>query len=89
MLALPDDAAGELRKLADRSKKFLLKAIREGISEGSIRCDLPAEHLLVIITGTIHSLIGMSGVQKLTSGKASAPERVLNGLMKLLAAGSR
>jgi len=89
MLALPDEAAAALRTLAGRSKRFLLKAIREGVAEGSIRDDVPAEHLMVIVTGTIHSLIGMSGVQKLTAGKASAPIKVLNGLMRLLAAAPR
>jgi AcrR family transcriptional regulator len=89
MLALPDEAAEELRNLADRSKRFLLKAIREGVADGSIRNDVPAEHLMVIVTGTIHSLIGMSGLQNMTTGKTSAPEKVLNGLMRLLATVSR
>ncbi|MBD3868571.1 MAG: TetR/AcrR family transcriptional regulator [Acidobacteria bacterium] len=89
MLALPEQAAEELRALADRSKRFILAALREGVSQGSIRSDVPAQHLLLIVTGTIHSLIGMSGVQKLTAGKANAPIKVLNGLMQLLAAAPR
>jgi len=89
MLAIPEEAAVELRSLADRSRRFLLKTIREGVADGSIRNDVPAPHLMIIVTGTIHALIGMSGLQNMTTGKTSAPEKVLNGMMRLLATASR
>jgi AcrR family transcriptional regulator len=39
-LTLPEDALAELHRLVSRSKRFLLGAIREGASEGSIRDDI-------------------------------------------------
>jgi AcrR family transcriptional regulator len=84
-LALPQDAAGLLRDLVIRSKKYLLAAIREGVADGSIRDDIDPEVLLVPVLGTIHTLIGMSGVQRTSSRRRPSTERVLAGLARLLA----
>ena len=84
-LALPRDAAGLLRDLVARSRKYLLAAIREGVADGSIRDDIDPQVLLVPVLGTIHTLIGMSGVQHTSSVRRPSTERVLAGLVRLLA----
>jgi AcrR family transcriptional regulator len=83
-LALPQDAAILLRDLVTRSKKYLLATIREGVADGSIRDDIDPEVLLVPVLGTIHTLIGMSGVPRASSGRRPSIERVLAGLVRLL-----
>ena len=85
LLALPQDAARMLRDLLNRSRRYLLAAIREGAADGSMRDDIDPEVLLVPVLGTIHTLIGMSGVQGTSSGRRPSTERVLAGLMRLLA----
>jgi AcrR family transcriptional regulator len=83
-LALPEDAAFLLRDLVTRSKKYLLVTLREGVADGSIRGDIDPEVLLVPVLGTVHTLIGMSGVPQASSGRRPGVERVLEGLIRLL-----
>ena len=83
-LALPQDAAILLSDLVTRSKKYLLATIREGVADGSIRDDIDPEVLLVPVLGTVHTLIGMSGVPQTSSGRRPGIERVLAGLVRLL-----
>lgn len=56
-LLVPPLAVKKLREMAARSKQFLLAALREGIAGGTVRADIPVEHLLVPVVGTIHALI--------------------------------
>jgi AcrR family transcriptional regulator len=85
LLVLPQDAASRLRHLVERSRRFVLDAIRQGVREKSIRSDVEPEVLQILVLATIHALVGMSGVQR----KASRPKRgtddVLEGLMRVLA----
>lgn len=86
-LTLPEDALAELRRLVARSKRFLLGAIREGATEGSIRDDIEPEILLVPVMGTIHALIGTPGIHrssKIARGGDRDPERVFSALTLLL-----
>ena len=83
-LALPQDAASLLRDLVTRSKKYLLATIREGVADGSIRDDIEPKVLLVLVLGTVHTLIGMSGAQQSSSSRRPSIERVLAGLVRLL-----
>ena len=46
-LTLPKDAVNELRDVARRSLRFLLKAIRAGAADGCIRSYIPPEGLLL------------------------------------------
>jgi AcrR family transcriptional regulator len=80
-LTLPEDSVENLRSMMKRSKRFLLKSINDGISEGSIRNDIEPEVLIVPIMGTIHSMIGLP-VMKNSSHKKQLSEinKVLNGL---------
>lgn len=85
-LVLPADAVETLRAVVARSRKFVLDAVREGVSDGSIRSDIEPEILVVPILGTIHALIGMSGVHRYaTGGRTNVPDRVLDALATLLA----
>lgn len=85
-LMLPAEALEPLRALVARSRAFLLAALREGAERGEIRDDLDAELVLVPVMGTIHALIGMSGVH---GGAAPVgrerTEAVLEALVTLLA----
>jgi hypothetical protein len=85
-LALPDEAVQSLRDMVERSRTFLLEAIRAGAAEGSIRDDIEPQLLMVPVMGTIHTLVGTSGVHRVAPGKGGAePERVLAALRRLLA----
>ncbi len=85
-LRLPKDAAAALMTLVDRSKRFLLKAIADGQRDGTIRDDIGSSVLFVCVMGTIHTLIGMSGIR----GKNKKTTRnvktrsVLDGLRLML-----
>lgn len=90
LLALPKDAVVSLLEFVSRSRRFLLDAIREGARQGSIRRDIEPEALLVSVAGTIHALVGMPGIHRLAQGSRSVgPERVLEGLMRMLASSGR
>jgi TetR/AcrR family transcriptional regulator len=63
-LTVSDGAVSRLRAMVKRSRSFLLSALREAIKDGTIRRDVSAENLLVIFTGTVHSLVGARGVHR-------------------------
>lgn len=85
-LTLPQDAVGELRDVARRSRRFLLKAIRDGAAAGSIRSDIPPDVLLIPIIGTIHALIGTPSASQHTTGKQHRnTSRVLAALERMIA----
>jgi AcrR family transcriptional regulator len=83
--ALPPAAVARLRELVERSRAFLLAALREGAAAGTIRSDVEPEALLVMVTGTVHALVGLQGVHR-----GAAPSdldrsvRVLEALETLL-----
>jgi len=84
-LSLPKDSGNLLRTLTQRSKQYLLDLLREGASEGSIRCDIEPEVLLVLVMGTIHALIGMPGVYRIeVDRQPGETDRVLSALVLLL-----
>jgi AcrR family transcriptional regulator len=86
LLTLPADAVESLRGLLERSRRYLLDAVRQGMREGSIRKDIEPEVLLVPIMGTIHALAGMPGIHKLAGRRKGAdPGAVLEALRRLLA----
>jgi len=85
-LRLPAGASDSLRSAVKRSREFLLEAIRDGIEEGSIRSDIPAEVLLIAVMGAIHTLSGMSGLHRSAPGPLSmTPGTVLDGLERMMA----
>ncbi len=80
-LTLPMDSVESLRSIMKQSKMFLLKSVKDGISEGSIRNDIDPEVLIVPIMGTIHSMIVLPGMKKSSHKKQlSEINKVLNGL---------
>ena len=80
-LTLPKDSVESLQSMMRQSKRFLLKSIKDGINEGSIRNDIDTEVLIVPIMGTIHSMIALPGMNN-SSHKKQLTEinKVLNGL---------
>jgi len=56
-LSLPPGAVVRLGDCARRTRVFVLGALKDGVGAGSIRNDVPAEHLLVIFLGTIHAFV--------------------------------
>ena len=84
---LPGEAVTLLREIVERSRRYILEALREGADRGTIRRDIEPEVLLVPVMGTIHALIGAQGARKLSTGKAGKvrdPEPVLAALVKLI-----
>jgi len=85
-LALPEDAVELLRDVVTRSRRDLLKALRDGIQDGSIRDDIDAKDLLVPVLGTIHALTGGAGMHRESTAAARRDaERALAALMRMLA----
>ena len=81
-LTLPERALEHLGLLVRRSRKFLLEAIRAGARDGTIRCDVAPEVLLVLFSGTVHAIVGTAGVHR--RGQQPTPARVLAALRLLL-----
>jgi TetR/AcrR family transcriptional regulator len=89
-LSLPPDAVERLRELVERSGRYLLETIREGVAVGSIRNDIEPEHLRVLVMGTIHALAGMPGLHReARKSRRRDPEPVLTALARMLAAPAR
>jgi len=80
-LTLPAEAVDRLRGLAERSGRYLLEALREGVEKGVVRDDVEPEALLVIVKGAIHALVPTRGVHR---GAGRAAARVLSALRLLL-----
>jgi len=85
-LSLPPEAVARLREQVERSARYLLDAIREGVTAGTIRGDIEPGHLLVMVMGTIHALAGMPGVHKQArESRRRESEPVLASLARMLA----
>ena len=85
-LALPEEAVELLRSRVKRTKQYILAAIEDGITDGSIRGDIAPEILLVPIMGTIHAVLGMPGIRGKTAAKESTgPDAVLSALVRMIA----
>ena len=89
-LTLPPPAVDRLRGLAERSGRYLLDALRDGVRQGTVRDDVEPETLLVIVRGAIHALVPMRGIHKTkgattkSASKSTDAARVLSGLRLLL-----
>lgn len=81
-LTLPEPALAHLDDLVRRSREFLLEAIRAGAKDGTIRCDVAPEVLLLLFTGTVHAIVGTAGVHRRV--RQPTPTRVLDALRLLL-----
>jgi AcrR family transcriptional regulator len=81
---LPAVSVRDLEALVQRSRRFVLDAIREGIAEGSIRGDVGAEQLLVVVMGTIHTLVGAMGVHGRVRSRHISVGKTLDALRILL-----
>jgi len=84
-LTVPQPAIRRLRALVKRSRGFLLTAVHEGIAAGRLRQDIDPQVMLVLITGTVHSLIGTQGVHRSrAAARKPKPKHVLDTLFSLL-----
>lgn len=84
-LTMPAGAVERLRGVVKRSAAYLLQAIRDGVSQGSIRDDIEPEDLLVVVMGTIHALLGDRGVHRRgTRGSRRNTDRVLAALERMM-----
>jgi len=89
-LTLPGAAVDELRDVVERSKEFLVQALRDGAADGDIRSDLTPTELLLPVMGTIHALVGSPGIHRLVPGiRQPHVGRALATLGRLLAPASR
>ena len=80
-LVLPPSAAESLRTVVERTRRFILTALREGADGGTIRRDVEPEYLLLVVMGTVQALVGMKGVH---GGVRQETTPVLNALETLL-----
>ena len=81
----PSDAVSILWDITRRSREFIQHALLEGVEDGTIRDDIDSDVLLLLITGTMHALIGIPGIRQTAEGaQASLPARVLLALEQLL-----
>jgi AcrR family transcriptional regulator len=55
-LALPEAASARLKRLMVRSQRFVLQSVQQGQREGSVRRDLPAADLALLVMGLIQML---------------------------------
>lgn len=84
-LTLSPDALEPLKELVLRTRKFLLKAIREGAAVGVIRDDIAPEVLFVPVIGTIHALLDSPGVHRFAVGRGRRTHApVLDALARLI-----
>lgn len=81
----PSDAVAILWDITRRSREFIQHALLEGVEDGTIRDDIDSDVLLLLITGTMHALIGIPGIRQTAEGaQANLPSRVLLALEQLL-----
>ena len=81
---LPPQAMRDLRDMAQRSREFVLSALRDGVLDGSIRGDIDPEILLVPVLGTIHALIGLEGIHDTTVRPRTVSAESVLGALKIL-----
>jgi AcrR family transcriptional regulator len=85
-LELPPAVVQDLRTMVRRSRTFVLRALRQGMAAGSIRDDVGAEQLLVVVMGTIHALIGAGGgPARAESSRGGTTRKTFEALGLLLA----
>lgn len=82
-LVLPARATRELRAVRQRSRRFLLKALQDGITSGDIRQDIEAEQLLIPVLATIHAAMG-SPTRSAGRGRQPNVDLVLSTLLRLI-----
>lgn len=81
LLALPTSGSERLAACVKTSRDFVLRCLREGQREGSLRTDLPAEALAPIVMGTMQTL----ALSRSKSHRRAAEARaVLAALLALL-----
>ena len=87
-LILPKGAIDLLDSLIKRSQQYLLDAIREGGRQGTIRDDIKPDILLVLVMGTIHTLLGIPGIRRPPTRRRSPdPDLIISALMRMIAPG--
>ncbi len=80
-LSLPPAAVARLGDCARRTHAFVLGALKEGVGVGSIRGDIPTEHLLVMFLGTIRAFVNRARLRQ----NAIDVEGIVRALMLVIA----
>jgi AcrR family transcriptional regulator len=82
---LPPAALQALQEVVRDSRRFILGELKRGMAQGSIRDDVGAAELLIIVSGTIHTLVGVAGVHGGgTRPRPPSTTKALDGLRKVL-----
>jgi len=85
-LTLPPGAVALLNRRVQRSRRFVLKVLKEGMVDGSFRSDVEPSSLFVVVMGTIHTLVGLPrGRQKKANQLSRESSGALSALMRLIA----
>lgn len=82
-LALPSNGSARLGRCAERTRAFVVGAIREAQQEGSIRDDVEPAALAVIVMGTMR-MLALSTAKAPPHGRPVEAKVVRRGLAKLL-----
>lgn len=85
-LALPEGGSKRLAGCVKKTREFITTCIREGQAEGTIRNDIGAEALAVIVMGTTRML---ALATKLARGKADEARAVRQAIVALLSPAGR
>jgi len=85
-LTLPPGAIALLNRRVQRSRRFVLKALKEGMAARDFRDDVEPSSLFVVVMGTIHALVGLPrGRQKRKNQLSRESSGALSTLMRLIA----
>lgn len=85
-LTLPEDSVDALKAMVVKSKAFIRTTLKDGMDQKVFRNDIEVESLMVPVMGTLHALMGRSGLSNLTAQSPSfQSEPVLQALLALLA----
>ncbi|GMV12592.1 MAG: TetR/AcrR family transcriptional regulator [Polyangiaceae bacterium] len=82
-LALPNDGAARLGRCAERTRAFLVGAIREAQEEGTIRDDVEPAALSVVVMGTMR-MLALSTAKAGPHGRPAETKLVRRALATLL-----
>lgn len=85
-LALPSEATATIRRSVERTRAFMVKALRDGQRSGEVRDDVPAEALAAIAIGAMQASALAHARLPIAATK---PEPVLQALLTVIAPPAR
>jgi AcrR family transcriptional regulator len=82
-LALPERSVARIQAAIEKSRGFVVRALRDAAARGEVRADLPPEDLAAIVMGTMQLLV--SAARATAPMVRRHPERVWRTLRALMA----